>query len=497
MQKYKKQTLNSSKGEFERGVSEESLILSHLGRVDEKPSAIVPPLAITGAVLIPQSTSLANIATRKASKSFRGTANDIESEEESGEKQEGSPPKDHACKELEKDALGKGDGLWSLSRSKLHVATRSHSLGSTPLSLSGHSKNHAPSIAQLSGLSHPIVSGAIQQHTHSSLGQEDLLRLNIGGQLFTTTKTTLFSRGDNFFGPLVSGKINSLRDEHGAYYVDRNGKNFAPLLDYLRHGELIVPKKLKIASIFAEAAFYSINIVPGLCGRIKEGLYTSSHWIIFLERDQHHPWIFGVTGIEDGSSKESKNVFFKQVAKVKDSAIHWKYKALTYKIFVSKEDKVFLWNPNKYDSYTQLYFRCPSSTQFPLDIFETLTAERGKGETLTISFKANANKEVFAKTTFSSSWLVNNALNNAQAVPNPTPTVTSANSSTSLSAFVSTVEVLCRRLLIIHSSEKEEDTRQQQWILYIHSELAFFAFGNSNLDFGASLKKPMALSGKI
>lgn len=93
MQKYKKQTLNSSKGEFERGVSEESLILSHLGRVDEKPSAIVPPLAITGAVLIPQSTSLANIATRKASKSFRGTANDIESEEESGEKQEGSPPK--------------------------------------------------------------------------------------------------------------------------------------------------------------------------------------------------------------------------------------------------------------------------------------------------------------------------------------------------------------------------------------------------------------------
>jgi hypothetical protein len=147
-----------------------------------------------------------------------------------------------------------------------------------------------------SGLTHPIIS-ATQQHTQSSLGQDDLVRLNIGGQIFTTTKTTLFSKGDNFFGPLVSGKINALRDEHGAYYVDRNGKTFAPLLDYLRHGELIVPKNLKIGSIVSEAAFYSINIMPGLCGRIKEGLYTSSQWIIFLERDQHHPWIFGVTGM--------------------------------------------------------------------------------------------------------------------------------------------------------------------------------------------------------
>jgi hypothetical protein len=201
-------------------------------------------------------------------------------------------------------------------------------------------------------------------------------------------------------------------------------------------------------------------------------------------------------GIEDGFSKESKNVFFKQVAKVKDSAIHWNYKGLTYKIFISKEDKVFLWNPHKYDSYTQLYFRCPSSTQFPLDIFETLTADRkeGKGETLTISFKANANKEVFAKTTFSSSAVPNTT---SQGGVNANQSTSSA--STSLSAFVSTVEVLCRRLLIIHSSEKEEDrtqTHTPQWILYIHSELAFFAFGNANLDFGASLKKPLTVGAK-
>lgn len=240
-----------------------------------------------------------------------------------------------------------------------------------------------------------------ETQTYEPSSKEELVRLNIGGILYVTTKTTLFSKGDNFFTPLLSGKISSLKDETGAYYIDRNGKNFEPILDFLRYGQLIVPKYLKIASVINEANFYAIDIVPGLCGNIKEGLYTSSHWILFLERDVHHPWIFGLTGIEDGFSKESKNVFFKQVCKVKQNAIHWKYKDIRYKIFVS-DDKVFMWNPTKYDSYTQLYFRCPCSKKFPLDILQTLTAERtSKGDTLTISFKTNANREIFAKTSFS------------------------------------------------------------------------------------------------
>jgi len=158
-----------------------------------------------------------------------------------------------------------------------------------------------------------------------------------------------------------------------------------------------------------------------------------------------------------------------QVCQVKEQAIHWKYKGIKYEIFISK-DKVFMWNPTKFNSYTQLYFRCPSCNQFPLDIFQSLSAEMSSskvGEILTISFKTNANKEVIAKTQFSQS-----------------PTL-----------HFSIVEVLCRRLLLIHSSEKEEDKLKQtqannQWILYIHSELAFFAFGNSYLHFGASMTKP-------
>jgi hypothetical protein len=50
---------------------------------------------------------------------------------------------------------------------------------------------------------------------------EELLELNIGGRRFTTTRTTLAARGDNFFTALLSGRVGSVRDRKGAYFVDR------------------------------------------------------------------------------------------------------------------------------------------------------------------------------------------------------------------------------------------------------------------------------------
>lgn len=51
---------------------------------------------------------------------------------------------------------------------------------------------------------------------------EELVRLNVGGTCITTTKTTLLSKGENFFTPLLSGKIPTQRDETGAYFIDRS-----------------------------------------------------------------------------------------------------------------------------------------------------------------------------------------------------------------------------------------------------------------------------------
>eukprot|EP01126_Amoeba_proteus_P030870 TRINITY_DN30411_c0_g1_i1.p1 TRINITY_DN30411_c0_g1~~TRINITY_DN30411_c0_g1_i1.p1 ORF type:complete len:311 (-),score=93.98 TRINITY_DN30411_c0_g1_i1:442-1374(-) len=107
---------------------------------------------------------------------------------------------------------------------------------------------------------------------------EELVRLNIGGTYITTTKSTLLSKGENFFTPLLEGKLQSQKDETGAYFIDRNGQYFEPILNFLRYGQLIVPTGLKLLSVLQEANFYSIDVVPGMCGVIKEGMYTRKQW---------------------------------------------------------------------------------------------------------------------------------------------------------------------------------------------------------------------------
>jgi len=87
-----------------------------------------------------------------------------------------------------------------------------------------------------------------------------IVRLNIGGKLFYTTPDTLRSRGDNFFTGLLSGRISSTKDENGAYFIDRNGDLFAPILDYLRSGELIIPKHIEVSQIENEAQFFSVDL---------------------------------------------------------------------------------------------------------------------------------------------------------------------------------------------------------------------------------------------
>jgi hypothetical protein len=63
------------------------------------------------------------------------------------------------------------------------------------------------------------------------------IRLEIGGKIFTTSKSSLLRvEGTYFHAMLSSGKWQP--DEDGVYFVDRNPKYFDRILDYLRTGEL-------------------------------------------------------------------------------------------------------------------------------------------------------------------------------------------------------------------------------------------------------------------
>ena len=59
-----------------------------------------------------------------------------------------------------------------------------------------------------------------------------VVRLNVGGRTFDTTRETLV--GCDFFRPILDGNIGSAVDVNGRVFVDRSPELFAVLLQFLR-----------------------------------------------------------------------------------------------------------------------------------------------------------------------------------------------------------------------------------------------------------------------
>ncbi|KAL6441990.1 hypothetical protein ACFW04_002381 [Cataglyphis niger] len=87
------------------------------------------------------------------------------------------------------------------------------------------------------------------------------VRLNVGGTYFLTAKTTLARDPNSFLYRLCQedSDLISDRDETGAYLIDRDPTYFSPVLNYLRHGKLVINKDLTEEGVLEEAEFYNIT----------------------------------------------------------------------------------------------------------------------------------------------------------------------------------------------------------------------------------------------
>ena len=109
--------------------------------------------------------------------------------------------------------------------------------------------------------------------TQSSGGERDWIKLNVGGKIFTTTRCTLTKDPESFLFRLCqeTSDLESQKDDMGAYLIDRDPNYFNPILNYLRHGKLVIDKNVSEEGVLEEAEFFNIkNLITLVKEKIQQ-----------------------------------------------------------------------------------------------------------------------------------------------------------------------------------------------------------------------------------
>ncbi|KAM4845184.1 BTB/POZ domain-containing protein KCTD14 isoform 2-T2 [Thomomys bottae] len=83
-----------------------------------------------------------------------------------------------------------------------------------------------------------------------------VVELNVGGQLYTTTVSTLRKFPGSKLAEMFSSSAKVCLDAEGRFFIDRPGTYFSPILDYLRTGHMPTEN---IPEVYREAQFYELQ----------------------------------------------------------------------------------------------------------------------------------------------------------------------------------------------------------------------------------------------
>lgn len=86
-----------------------------------------------------------------------------------------------------------------------------------------------------------------------------IIHLNVGGKRYTTSVETLTLCRDSMLGAMFHGGIGVRKDEDDCYFIDRDGKLFRHILNFLRTKTLHVSSIEVLQAIKEEAEYYCLQ----------------------------------------------------------------------------------------------------------------------------------------------------------------------------------------------------------------------------------------------
>ena len=98
------------------------------------------------------------------------------------------------------------------------------------------------------------------------------VKLNVGGQCFTTSVQTLTKDPNSMLAAMFSGRFDMKPSEDGSFFIDRDGTHFRFILNFLRTGKLTLPEGATFTKeLEEEAEFYQIR---GLIDALRSAKLT-------------------------------------------------------------------------------------------------------------------------------------------------------------------------------------------------------------------------------
>ncbi|XP_062614225.1 BTB/POZ domain-containing protein KCTD6-like [Saccostrea cucullata] len=121
--------------------------------------------------------------------------------------------------------------------------------------------------------------------------ESEIIRLNVGGHIYTTTRSTLVRYPDSMLGAMFKGDIPSKVDQDGNFFIDRDGQMFRYILNFCRSGKLCLPQQFSDYDLLEnEADFYQIEpLITSITSSRQNAMKESQefNYIEIVEENLH------------------------------------------------------------------------------------------------------------------------------------------------------------------------------------------------------------------